>query len=49
MIVKLGNYLCHAIKIGGCEQGHIVNTIGYAAVILPVVIASLLFMHRNHH
>lgn len=48
MIVKTGNYLCHAFAIRGCEQGHVVNAIGYAAIIVPLVIAALFLMHRSH-
>lgn len=49
MVNKVGNYLCHSLHISGCEYGHIVEALGYGAVVLPILFVGLIFMHRSHH
>jgi len=49
MASNVGNYLCHALSVGGCEQNHIVNALGYGALVLPALAAAMLLMHRGPH
>jgi hypothetical protein len=46
---KIGNSLCHALSIGGCEYSHTINGLGYAAIVIPLLALAMLFSHRSHH
>lgn len=48
MAIKIGNYLCHALSIGGCEHSNVVNALGYGAMILPVAALAMLMLHGGH-
>jgi hypothetical protein len=47
-VSKVGNYLCHALSIGGCEHSHVIQSIGYAALLIPLVVVATIIMHGGH-
>jgi hypothetical protein len=47
VVSKVGNYFCHALSVSGCEQNHVVQAIGYAALLIPPVTFFLIIMQRG--